>query len=105
MPRPLKQFLETNKETLLDQDFLKLNKNFKEIFHINIPECDRKELIKIILSDVTFLYELNLMDYSILLAIEVNKQHPLYEFEYDIDILNIDQATHSLRDTRQAKSS
>lgn len=91
LPRSLKQFLESNTETLLDQDFLKLNKSYKEIFHIDIPECDRKELIKIILSDVTFLSELNLMDYSILLAIEVNKDHSSDEFEYEIDILNINQ--------------
>ena len=29
LPRSLKQFLENNTETLLDQDFLKLNKSFK----------------------------------------------------------------------------
>ena len=101
MPRPLKQFLERNKETLLDQDFLKLNKNFKEIFHINIPECDRKELIKVILSDVTFLFELNLMDYSILLAIEVNKEYSNYELEYDIDILNINQTPQTLKESKR----
>lgn len=89
LPRPLKQFLERNTETLLDQDFQKLTTNFKELFHINIRESDRKELLKIILSDVTLLAELNLMDYSILLAIEENRENYSYEFEYEIDILNI----------------
>ena len=44
---------------------------FGNFLRINISDVDRKELIEIIEKDVQFLQVNNLMDYSILLGIEV----------------------------------
>jgi len=52
-------------ETLKDTDFLKLK------FHINLPEENLNELLEILDLDVQFLRENQLMDYSILLGVEL----------------------------------
>jgi len=50
---------------------MNLNSMFGNFLRINISDVDRKELIEIIEKDVQFLQVNNLMDYSILLGIEV----------------------------------
>ena len=52
-------------ETLKDIDFLKMK------VHVNLPEENLKEINQIIELDVKFLRENQLMDYSILLGIEL----------------------------------
>lgn len=52
-------------ETLKDTDFLKLK------FHVNLSEENLNELLEILDLDVQFLRENQLMDYSILLGVEL----------------------------------
>jgi hypothetical protein len=56
-------------ETLKDTDFIKLAKS--KPLHINLSETTRKELLEIIDLDSQFLSENYLMDYSILLGVEL----------------------------------
>ena len=48
-----------------------LCKKFSDIFKLNISESHKKELLTIMKNDTSFLAENNLIDYSVLLAIEV----------------------------------
>jgi len=71
LPEKLRAFLIDNKETLKDMDYLKLSKRHGALFAINISDRDRAELIEMIENDVKFLSDNYLMDYSMLIGIEL----------------------------------
>ena len=58
------------KQVLKDQDMTYI-KNFRNKDIINISISDRRKIITIIRNDVNFLESQGLMDYSLLLAVEV----------------------------------
>ena len=89
----MRAFLSKNTESLKDEDFLQLNYKFNELFHINLREEDRRELIKIIQRDTDFLARNNLMDYSLLLAIEEitpEARDATFNDEEQVDILDME---------------
>lgn len=71
LPDKLSEFFDKSSETLKDLDFLQLSKKFGSVFSIDISQEDRKKLSEIIERDTKFLAENYLMDYSLLLGIEL----------------------------------
>lgn len=71
IPFELVKHLKNSSDTLKDLDFINLNQRFGNFLRIKITDEDRRLLIEIIEKDTKFLSENYLMDYSILLGIEV----------------------------------
>jgi hypothetical protein len=67
----LVKFLKNNKETLKDLDFVNLSQRYKNLLRIKISDEDRKTLLDVIEKDSKFLCENDLMDYSVLMGIEI----------------------------------
>ena len=71
VPFDLVKYLKTHKDTLKDLDFINLNKKYKNLLRIKITDQDRRKLIEVIEKDVKFLCDNELMDYSVLMGIEI----------------------------------
>ena len=67
----LKVFFEKNSETLKDMDFLHLLNQYEDVFKIKINNYQRNMLIQTIEREVNFLEQNGLMDYSLLVGIEL----------------------------------
>ena len=68
----MSNFLQTNQETLKDLDYMLLNQTYPTIFHLNLLSFDRDLILESIENDCKFLRSNNLMDYSLLIGIELN---------------------------------
>ena len=68
----MSNFLQTNQETLKDLDYMLLNLTYPAIFHLDLLSTDRDSILLSIENDVRFLQANNLMDYSLLIGIELN---------------------------------
>ena len=71
LPTALQNFMKNNTNPLKDLDLIRLQKI--NIFKLNISEDDRLNILETITKDVEFLSLNNLMDYSLLIGIEVVK--------------------------------
>ena len=72
VPSQMSNFLQTNQETLKDLDYMLLNLTYPAIFHLDLLSTDRDSILLSIENDVRFLRANNLMDYSLLIGIELN---------------------------------
>ena len=68
----MSNFLSTNQETLKDLDYMLLNQTYPGIFHLDLLSMDRDSILESIENDCRFLRANNLMDYSLLIGIELN---------------------------------